>query len=194
MAARTDWEIVKYDYITGGDSCAALARKYGIHPVTVQKKAKAGDWSRLRAEFRRRAASAVHDRAIERVKERQGDTLADTLAGIAAITDGLEVIVQDALAVPDLLRQKGRPDTGAIKNLTAAAKALYEVKKELQGLSTAQEEHRQQIERERIELERARVDLERERQELARARMDKEDAGAGVVRVIVGGYDDSWSE
>ena len=43
--AEVNWEAVRADYMTGGASMAALARKYGVKTYAVRKRARAEGWA-----------------------------------------------------------------------------------------------------------------------------------------------------
>ena len=43
--AEVNWEAVRADYMTGGASMAALARKYGVKAYAVRKRARAEGWA-----------------------------------------------------------------------------------------------------------------------------------------------------
>ena len=47
--AGVNWEAVRADYMTGGASMAALARKHGVTAYAVRKRARAEGWAAARA-------------------------------------------------------------------------------------------------------------------------------------------------
>lgn len=47
--AEVNWEAVRADYMTGGASMAAVARKYGVKAYAVRKRARAEGWAAARA-------------------------------------------------------------------------------------------------------------------------------------------------
>ena len=213
--AGAPWDEIRTAYITGTATMGEVAKRYNLAAGTVQHKAAKEKWADARDEWRKEQAQKACDAAATRLQDETSARLADSLVNVAFIADRLEAAVISTLADPEQLNrylvQKSRRkhdgttemdyytttsdkvDTRALKDLTAATRGIYEIKKELQGLVTVQEERRHRIETERLELERERLELEKERQALARERAEKEDQSGGAVHVVVGGYQDDWS-
>ena len=64
-----NWRKIKAEYIAGGISQRALAEKYGIPQITVERRAKLEKWTRQR--------KAAEEKAIEKVSEKTAETIAD---------------------------------------------------------------------------------------------------------------------
>ena len=50
MDCKTDWNVIKAEYIAGGTSYRKLVEKYGVSRTTLERKAKAEQWGKLRRQ------------------------------------------------------------------------------------------------------------------------------------------------
>ena len=70
-----NWEQIRQDYLTGQESQAALARRYGISPAALSKRIRQEGWQREKSpgwEGRMQRVDALADRmltALERAVE-----------------------------------------------------------------------------------------------------------------------------
>ena len=64
-----DWNRIRKDYIAGKGSYRDLAKKYGVSPQVLGRRAKAEDWVTLRGQ----AADKGLTKAIETVAQANGD-------------------------------------------------------------------------------------------------------------------------
>lgn len=75
MGRKVDWSALRQIYETEPGSEAEIARRFGVHPATMRKRAIAGNWTR----------ALVAPRSAERVAtlEHVEDALARAVAGFA---------------------------------------------------------------------------------------------------------------
>lgn len=207
-----DWDSIRNDYITGGESPKECARRHGVNYRTLGNHLCRERWNDQRAAYR----GAVTDKAIDTAATCTAYRVASDLVGLAGVVDALERETRKALEdgeqlhrylVQSTTRHKDgttetaykditsdKVDTRALRDLTDSVKTLEALKRSLHGLETAQERHRKQIETERLALERERLQLERERLELTKKREERDAEGVKGVQIVVGGYCDDYSE
>ena len=77
----TDWEKIKYDYITGSDSYRMLAEKYGVSIDAIKRKAAAQGWTAERTK----TTAEIHQNALAKVVERTSDLEADRVTTLMRI-------------------------------------------------------------------------------------------------------------
>ena len=65
MCDQKTWELIKAEYIAGGTSYAALAKKYGVSKASIQRKGVADGWQQLRETIRTETESAVQAHVVE---------------------------------------------------------------------------------------------------------------------------------
>lgn len=207
-----DWDAIRNDYITGGETPKECARRHGVNYRTLGNHLYRERWNDQRAAYR----GAVVDKAIDTAATCSAYRVASQLIGLSGVVDALERETRKALEDGEQLHRylvqtttrhkdgttetaykditSDKVDTRALRDLTDSVKTLEALKRSLHGLETAQERHRKQIERERLELERERLALERERVELVRKREERDAEGVKGVQIVVGGYCDEYSE
>ena len=64
-ANRIDWKTVRAEYIGGGISQRDLAKKYGLSPTTVMKKANAENWRAMRSEAEAKSTARAQQKTAE---------------------------------------------------------------------------------------------------------------------------------
>ena len=207
-----DWDAIRNDYITGGETPKECARRHGVNYRTLGNHLYREKWNDQRAAYR----GAVTDRAIDTAATCSAYRVASQLTGLSYVVDALERETRKALEdgeqlhrylVQSTTRHKDgttetaykditsdKVDTRALRDLTDSAKTLEALKRSLHGLETAQERHRKQIETERLALERERLQLEKERLELTKKREERDAEGVKGVQIVVGGYCEDYSE
>lgn len=207
-----DWDAIRKDYITGGETPKECARRHGVNYRTLGNHLYRERWNDQRAAYR----GAVTDKAVETAKNCTAYRVASELIGLSGVVDALERETRKALEDGEQLHRylvqtttrhkdgttetaykdvtSDKVDTRALRDLTDSVKTLEALKRSLHGLETAQERHRKQIETERLALERERLALERERVELVRKREERDAEGVKGVQLVVGGYCDDYSE
>lgn len=57
--AKTDWNLIKAEYIAGGTSYRKLAEKYEISKTVLERKAKAEKWPELRRQAEDKATTKI---------------------------------------------------------------------------------------------------------------------------------------
>lgn len=209
---KPDWDGIRNDYITGGESIAECARRHGVSVSTARHNAAREHWTDQRTAYR----GAVVDKAVETAKNCTAYRVASELTVLSHVVEALERELKKALEDGEQLHRylvqtttrhkdgttetaykditSDKVDTRALRDLTDSVKTLEALKRSLHGLDTAQERHRKQIEAERLALERERLQIERERLELTRKREERDADGVKGVQIVVGGYCDEYSE
>lgn len=207
-----DWDAIRNDYITGGESPKECARRHGVNYRTLGNHLYKEKWNDQRAAYR----GAVTDKAVETAKNCTAYRVASELVGLAGVVDALERETKKALEDGEQLHRylvqttsrhkdgttetaykditSDKVDTRALRDLTDSVKTLEALKRSLHGLETAQERRRKQIETERLALERERLKIEKERLELTKKREERDAEGVKSVQIVVGGYCDDYSE
>lgn len=207
-----DWDAIRKDYITGGESPKECARRHGVNYRTLGNHLYAEKWNDQRAAYR----GAVTDKAIDVAATCSAYRVASQLTGLSCVVDALERETRKALEDGEQLHRylvqttsrhkdgttetaykditSDKVDTRALRDLTDSVKTLEALKRSLHGLETAQERHRKQIETERLALERERLAIEKERLELTKKREERDAEGVKGVQIVVGGYCDEYSE
>jgi CRISPR/Cas system-associated protein endoribonuclease Cas2 len=178
---KPDWEALKTEYVTTDISSRSLADKYGVSRSTLMKRAASEKWSDARKQYK----SGVVAKAVKRVQARDVNKLsklrsaADQMAGVInnvfkdsqqfnrhIITEGLGM---GATSVYERVYEKAdakaiRDLAGAIKDLTAAMRNLYDIP---------------------TVTEKAGMDMAKERLELDRTKSDRESNTTTEVRVVI---------
>jgi len=65
MTGPVDWAALKAEYVVGSMSLSDLARKYGIKPATVGKRAERGGWTAERRELSESVAAEAASRVVQ---------------------------------------------------------------------------------------------------------------------------------
>lgn len=205
-----DWDMARNEFITGDMTFKTLAEKYGVTMKAVSIRANSEKWRIRREEYRRK----VSNDALNKVAKEETAKQAEQLKKLCFITEQLENEVERCVKDPGQLqkwlvqnthKKKGATetvteektftkfDTRAIRDLARTAETLTQLKRSLHGLFDASEERRAQVERERLELERERLELEKERLQL-QVKREENEKNADNVTIVVGGYNDAYSE
>lgn len=117
-----NWNAIRAEYIGGGISYRILADKYGVSKDAIARKAKAGNWEKLRATARDKSATmsiqkaaniAADNATIAANIKRKGLLILERLFDAYDI-DGTEHRETDS----------GKTDIKRIRDLTAAFKDL----------------------------------------------------------------------
>lgn len=119
---RIDWNALRIEYISGGESFRTLAEKHGISKDIIARRAKAENWKDSRAE--------VSDRAAAKVIQNTADAIADNASIAQDIKKRLllrlkrieEKYPADATEVR--ARQEGKTIVYRLRDLTSAFKDL----------------------------------------------------------------------
>ena len=87
-----NWEKIRQDYLTGNESQAALARRYGISRTALSKRIRQEGWKREAApgwESRLRRVDALADRMLTALER---DPKADMAQALNVPGEGAEII------------------------------------------------------------------------------------------------------
>lgn len=144
---RHDWDAIETEYITTKTNYRKLSEKWGVPKRTLSYRASKGKWVEKKREYNERLKLET----IEKVLEDQSDKDADKLSQLRHTTDRmsalLDRIVNDlengfvdkeysAIAVAKPFREL----TGALKDLTAVVRDLYNIKPENDTQNNAESE------------------------------------------------------
>lgn len=109
-----DWEQAKMEFITGAEpSQAALARKYGVSPRAISRRAAQEDWLRLRREFAEGGEFSLRQQQERRLRK------------VRQVADSLVSRVEEAARQENLNPASLRQLSGALREL-----------KDIQGLKS----------------------------------------------------------
>lgn len=145
-----DWKKIKTEYITTEISYRALAEKYSVSMSTLSKYAAKHNWPTQRQKHRDKvvtdAAARIGNREVNQLYKvaKASDRLSSYIAKVTRQTENLE-------------REGGKPDTKAIRDLTASLRDLTAVIRDVYDLPTLQERRAYDLAERRLELERARM-------------------------------------
>ena len=84
MCDPKTWEMIKAEYIAGGMSYAALAKKYGTSKAAICRRATAEGWKQLMERVRNETETRVQEDIVPAIVEQRVDrfrtmyALADT--------------------------------------------------------------------------------------------------------------------
>lgn len=124
-----NWEQIRQDYLTGQESQAALARRYGISPASLSKRIRQEGWQREKSpgwEGRMQRVDALADRmltALERAVE-ELDTVTQSVREKTKTDDGREIVTDFQRLLPE---EAGLIDRGGLKQLTGVLKDIKDV-------------------------------------------------------------------
>ena len=124
-----NWEQIRQDYLTGQESQAALARRYGISPAALSKRIRQEGWQREKSpgwEGRMQRVDALADRmltALERAVE-ELDTVTQSVREKTKTDDGREIVTDFQRLLPE---EPGLIDRGGLKQLTGVLKDIKDV-------------------------------------------------------------------
>ena len=124
-----NWEQIRQDYLTGQESQAALARRYGVSPAALSKRIRQEGWQREKSpgwEGRMQRVDALADRmltALERAVE-ELDTVTQSVREKTKTDDGREIVTDFQRLLPE---EAGLIDRGGLKQLTGVLKDIKDV-------------------------------------------------------------------
>jgi hypothetical protein len=110
-----DWSAIKTEYITTDTSYRRLAKKYGVNPTNIAKKAGKEGW----VEERNRHANRVLSKAINTVSNKQADRTAKLIGVSDLLLDKVKAILEEN---PEVLC-----NTSIMKDLSVILKNLKEI-------------------------------------------------------------------
>lgn len=118
-----DWTKIKTEYITDSKSSyRKLAEKYGVPFATLRRKAKAEEWTKLRAQAEHEVSTKAIDKAIE--------DKVDRATRLMDVTDKLLGKIEET--VETLCAGTVIPDKAILKQISGALKDI----KDIQGIKS----------------------------------------------------------
>lgn len=120
---KYDWAKIRAEYISTKISQREIAKKYGVSPAQVARRASNEDWAEARTNF----ASVTSAKAEQKLIEKKSDTLAEHLANIAEASNNMSALILKATQAEKNFRRDRKIDTKAMKNLTGALTDLLNV-------------------------------------------------------------------
>ena len=110
-----NWKKIEAEYIAGGTSYRKLAQKYSVSFNTLQKKARAENWTDLRKQKDEKFTTKIVETVAER-EAKKNTTLQDT-------ADALLQRIYEGVNSGEFVI-----DTQSIKQITGALKDLQQIK------------------------------------------------------------------
>ena len=194
-----DWGKLKTEYVTSDISLKKLAEKHGIrYPTVCERSSKEGWVAARKAHIQKTCA-----KACAKIADKQANELAKELRAVnklwSVITGALEDeqqfnrhIVQTRLKDGDKevwdAKEKlfDKLDTGAIKDMAQALKLIEGMKRSMENILTMEQKNR-------IEHDKRKLAIEEERLELEKRKADADEPDR-EIKVVIGGYEEEWSE
>ena len=162
-----DWERARADYVTGKETYAQIAERYGVTKSAVGKRATGEGWARQRSKWRKGVADKViakkGTRAVERLSDLI-DAVDNMMAQLKEITEDPKVwrrqyqtdIIQDeetgkrrAVALNFLA---DKPDTRSMMRAARTAESLVRSARDLLDLPNREQRHREKMDERRMKL------------------------------------------
>ena len=160
-----DWKKIKRDYLRGGITNAALAKKYGVGESTIRHHAADEGWRQLRTEAGRRA------------DEKTVDALSDQEAQVDTRIYNAAMLLMDCLetSVRQLTEGGSGLDPDSMRGYSTSLRSIQQV---LRSRPTQRD----------IDEQQARID------KLRREAQKEEDTGGETLRVVFEGDMHGYSE
>lgn len=148
-----DWPAIKTAYITGDESIAQLAARFGIGVSRASELCAKEGWVKQRAEYR----NSNVEKAVKKASRAQVDALAKIVQASDILDDVLlhlfEVLSKDGLGAIMLNGTPGRE----LESLSRALLNNDELKRRLNGKMMPRDEARIRLDREKWEAEQKRA-------------------------------------
>ncbi len=123
-----DWKKIKAEYIAGGTTYRALAKKHGVSFTTLQRTAKKEGWITLRRQ--------ADDKTTAIMVDKVSSKNANTGLKINAVADKLLLKLSETIDSTEVL------DGQTLKQFTSALKDLRDIKGEKSLLDLREQEAR----------------------------------------------------
>lgn len=123
-----DWKKIKAEYIAGGTTYRALAKKHGVSFTTLQRTAKKEGWITLRRQ--------ADDKTTAIMVDKVSSKNANTGLKINAVADKLLIKLSETIDATEVL------DGQTLKQFTSALKDLRDIKGEKSLLDLREQEAR----------------------------------------------------
>lgn len=180
MAKKVDYNKIKIEYITGNISYKNLAKKYGIAPSTLMKKARREGWYKQKLQHNQ----DIVTKAVRKAANAQAEIFANELVTLGKISKVLDKALEDAEQFQRYIVQEkekydepviidGKPiierqwveaktlekiDTKALKETAETLKLVEQMKRSMEGILSIEQQKSLEMQAERLQLEKRRVD------------------------------------
>ena len=150
MDPQLNWKEIKTDYITSDLSYRQLAQKYSVSFSTLSKYAAKHNWPTYRKNHRDKVVTA----AVKKI----GTKEVNRLAKVAQASDRLAKSIAEVTRQTSMLeREEGKPDTKAIRDLTASLRDLTAVIRDVYDIPTLKESRAYDMALQRLQIDLARA-------------------------------------
>ena len=149
MADNVNWDAIKAEYIAGGISQRALAKKHGVTAQMIAGRSAREGWTDERERCKRKTIA----KTIDRVSTQKARSLANIMLAADKMADRLAANI-------DIL-DNARDTSDIAKALKYTIDTIHQV----YGIQTPAQLHRQKMDEEKLKLERERLEMDRKRQD-----------------------------
>lgn len=180
MAKKVDYNKIKIEYITGNISYKDIAKKYGIAPSTLTKKARREGWYKQKVQHNQ----SIVTKAVRKAANQQAEIFAKELVTLGKISKVLDKALEDVEQFQRYIVQErekydepvyidGKPvverqwveaktlekiDTKALKETAETLKLVEQMKRSMEGILSIEQQKSLEMQAERLQLEKRRVD------------------------------------
>ena len=162
-----DWERARADYVTGKETYAQIAERYGVTKSAVGKRATGEGWARQRSKWRK----GVADKVIAKKGTRAVERLSDLVEAVDNMMAALKQITEDPRAwfrqyETDIIQDEetgkkravalnflaDKPDTRSMMSAAKTAESLARSARDLLDLPNREQRHRERMDERRMKL------------------------------------------
>ena len=169
MSSGTNWDAIRAAYVTGSMSQAELCREYGVSTRQVAEHSRAENWVEQRKAYRSKTAA----KAINRASDKDAAVLGSLLRSVTRLSRQVERGLEDDDQLFRHLIMVGgghdpmdteeriynKMDADALRKMSGAIKELTAAARDLLGVRSAQQEEEYQLELRKMALEEAKSGL-----------------------------------
>lgn len=169
MSSVTNWDAIRAAYVTGSMSQAELCREYGVSARQVAEHSRAENWVEQRKAYRSKTAA----KAINRASDKDAAVLGSLLRSVTRLSRQVERGLEDDDQLFRHLIMVGgghepmdteeriynKMDADALRKMSGAIKELTAAARDLLGVRSAQQEEEYQLELRKMALEEAKSGL-----------------------------------
>lgn len=169
MASGTNWDAIRAEYVTGTMSQAVLCKKHGVSARQIAEHARLEKWAEQRKEYRRKTT----EKAIRKASDKDAAVLQSLLRSVSKLSRQMEKGLSDDEQLFRHLVMVGgggepmdteeriynKMDADALRKMSGAIKELTAAARDLLGVRSAQQEEEYQLELRKMALEEAKSGL-----------------------------------
>ena len=153
-----NWKEIKTEYVTSDIGYRELAEKHSVSFSTLSKYAAKHQWPTYRKKYR--------DKVVADAAAKIGTKEVNRLAKVAEASDRLSIYIAKVTKKTCLIeREEGKPDTKAIRDLTASLRDLTAVIRDVYDLPSLRDRQAYEMAQKRLELEFSRAGVGGDEQE-----------------------------